>query len=146
MHYLKEIGAKMADSLFYDALGNTPPSLLFKHFVDGIHLLKGVLLTAAARMIAWVVIGWHIELHGRTVAQRRVGINLLHEDSPNRQCHGGTLTHTHRIEVDITLLAAYPATAHQLRRKGDEPTITVVVGSTRLGTNLSSSDLFSAGR
>ena len=136
MHYLKEIGTKMADSLFYDDLGNTPKTFLFKYFVDGIHLLEGVLFTAAAHMIAWVVIGWHIELHGRTVAQRWVGINLLHEDSPDRQSHGGSLTHTHGVEVDVALLAAYPATAHQLRSKGDEPTVAVVVGSTRLGTNL----------
>ena len=99
LHYLKEMSAKMADSLLMTA-SRALPEELFKYFVDGIHLLKGVLFAAAAHMVAWVVIGRDIKLHLRTVAQRDIGIYLLHEDSPDRQRHGGTLTHTHGIEVD----------------------------------------------
>ena len=126
----------MADSLLMTASGALPEEL-FKYFVDGIHLLKGVLLAAAAHMVAWVVIGRDIKLHLRTVAQRDIGIHLLHEDSPDRQRHSGTLPHTHGIEVDIAILTAYPAATYQLRSKGDKPSITVVIGGTRLGTYLS---------
>ena len=77
LHYLKEMSAKMADSLLMTASGALPDEL-FEYFVDGIYLLKGVLL-AAAHMIAWVVIGRDIKLHLRTVAQRDIGINLLNE-------------------------------------------------------------------
>ena len=91
LHYLKEMSAKMADSLLMTASGALPEEL-FKYFVDGIHLLKGVLFAAAAHMVAWVVIGRDIKLHLRTVAQRDIGIHLLHEDSPDRQRHSGTLT------------------------------------------------------
>ena len=84
LHYLKEMSAKMADSLLMTASGALPEEL-FEYFVDGIHLLKGVLLATAAHMVAWVVIGRDIKLHFRTVAQRDIGIHLLHEDSPDRK-------------------------------------------------------------
>ena len=50
LHYLKEMSAKMADSLLMTASGALPEEL-FKYFVDGIHLLKGVLLATAAHMV-----------------------------------------------------------------------------------------------
>ena len=122
LHYLKEMSAKMADSLLMTASGALPEEL-FEYFVDGVHLFEIILLATAAHMIAWIVIGRDIKLHLRTVAQRGIGIHLLHEDSPDRQRHGSTLTHTHGIEVDIALLTAYPAATYQLRSKGDEPTV-----------------------
>ena len=70
-------------------------------------------------------------------AQRRVSINLLHEYCPDRQSHGSTLTHTHGIEVDITLLTTYPAATYELWSKADKPTVAIIVGSTGLGANLS---------
>ncbi len=71
------------------------------------------------------------------IAQRRVGINLLHEDGPDRKRHGGSLSHTHGVEVDIAVLASYPAATYQLRSEANKPSVTVVVGGTRLGTYLS---------
>ena len=136
LHYLKEMSAKMADSLLMTASGALPEEL-FEYFIDGVHLFEIILLATTAHMIAWVVIGRDIKLHGRTVAQRDIGLHLLHKDSPDRQRHGGTLTHTHGIEVDIAILTAYPAATYQLRSKADKPSITVVIGGTRLGTNLS---------
>lgn len=108
------------------------PWFLFENFVDTAtsNFLKVILFGCLAG--TRIVVFRQIELDSRTDTQRRVGINLLHEYRPDRQSHGSTLTHTHGIEVDITLLTTYPAATYELWSKADKPTIAVIIGSTGL--------------
>ena len=116
------------------------PWFLFENFVDATasYFLKVILFGCLAG--TRIVVFRQIELDGWTDAQRRVGINLLHEYRPDRQSHGCALTHTHGIEVDIALLTTYPAATYELWSKADKPTVAVVVGSTGLRDGLDSSD------
>ena len=90
-----------------------------------------------------VVFGARIEALGNSkcrrgfIRQRSIAIDLLHEISPNRQSHRGTLTHAHGVEMDVAILAAYPNTTDKLRREAHEPGVGITVSGTRLATDLS---------
>ena len=78
-----------------------------------------------------------IKFSFRIIRQSLVAINLLHKVRPYRQCHCGTLTHTHRVEVNITVITAYPTATDKLRCETHKPGITITVCSTSLTAYLS---------
>ena len=84
-------------------------------------LIKNIIQAFSHRIVshidtsvaAWVIVGWEGEMLALVVAQRLILIYLLHIGSPDRQSHGGTLSVGHRVEVDVAVLATYPAARHQ---------------------------------
>lgn len=57
----------------------------------------------------------------------RVGINLLEEESGNRQSHTCALSVGHAVEVNRAVFASYPCTYDEVGRERHEPAVGVVV-------------------
>ena len=85
-----------------------------------------------------------IELFGFEIAERGVLIDLLHVEGIDRQCHRGTLSFGEVVEVDSTVFAAHPYTAHERWGEAHKPTVGVVVGSTRFATHRGFDTIFIA--
>lgn len=60
---------------------------------------------------------------------------LFHIQSVDRQCHCGSLTLRHSVEMDITLVAAYPHSRNEVGREAHKPSVGVVVGRTGLAAH-----------
>ena len=67
------------------------------------------------------------------VIQFLIGIDLLIENAVNGECHTGSLTITHLVEMDRGFFTTHPTTGYQVGRKRHEPTVGVVIGSAGLG-------------
>ena len=77
-----------------------------------------------------------INAEGGVPLQLLVSVDLLEEPRHHRQCQARPLTHAHAIEVDRSVLTAYPAAGAELRGKAHKPSVRMILCRAGLSSHI----------